>query len=86
MASTWVHLNNRFVLKVSGKDRASFLQGLTTNDVTKLSAENTLYSLFLNAQGRFVHDFFLAAHGDSFLLTLEKDRIEALVKKLSFFN
>ena len=50
---------SRTLLCVSGEDRNSFLQGLVTQDVTKITSTQSLYSLFLTPNGRFLHDFFL---------------------------
>ena len=41
---------------VSGADRASYLQGLLTNDVVALKAGEGCYAAYLTAQGRMIAD------------------------------
>jgi folate-binding protein YgfZ len=77
---------SRSVLAVSGEDRAAFLQGLISNDVTKATAERAIYAGFLTAQGRFLHDFFVAAIGDTLYLDCEAARLEDLRKRLSLYR
>ncbi|XP_005090879.1 putative transferase CAF17 homolog, mitochondrial [Aplysia californica] len=54
-------LSTRGVLRLSGKDTASFLQGLVTNDVQQLveKSPSIQYSMMLNVQGRVLYDLFL---------------------------
>ena len=47
------------VIKVEGCDKESLLQGLITNDIRKLNAENTLYALMLSAQGKVLCDLMI---------------------------
>ena len=37
-------LPHRGILKITGKDRAAFLQGLITNDVDKITYEQGIYA------------------------------------------
>ena len=40
-------LQDRGVLAVSGPDRASFLQGLVSNDTARISSERAVYAALL---------------------------------------
>ena len=55
----FVTLPNRGLITVTGADKISFLQGLVSNDVTKLPRQKIQYSCLLTPQGKFLHDFFL---------------------------
>jgi tRNA-modifying protein YgfZ len=79
-------LGSRAVLGIDGPDRADFLQGLISNDVTKLARNVAIYAALLTAQGRFLHDFFLANFGDSFLLDAEAARLPDLTRRLSIYK
>ncbi len=84
-------LDDRGLLTVAGDDRATFLQGLISNDVLKVSAGRAIYASLLTAQGRFLHDFFIAALGDtaggeSFVLDAEGARLEDLRKRLMLYR
>jgi folate-binding protein YgfZ len=76
----------RGVLAVSGEDRVAFLQGLISNDVTKVASDRAIYAGFLTAQGRFLHDFFVAAIGDTLYLDCEAARLDDLRKRLSLYR
>lgn len=63
----YVPLKNRGLIHIEGEDRVDFLQGLITNDVTKLEEQRIQYACLLTPQGKFLHDFFLH-WGDGFIL------------------
>jgi len=44
---------------VRGKDRASYLQGLLTNDVAALTAGQGCYTAYLTPQGRMISDLWV---------------------------
>jgi tRNA-modifying protein YgfZ len=81
----YVTLPNRGLIHIEGEDRVSFLQGLVSNDVTKLQSGTIQYSCLLTPQGKFLHDFFIHAGDDFLLLDCEggaraKDLYDRLVK------
>src|SRR5207247_176919 len=49
---------------VSGKDRASYLQGLFTNDIAALKAGQGCYAAYLTPQGRMLADLLVYELGD----------------------
>src|SRR5258708_38805247 len=71
---TSVVLQHRTLLIVAGPDRAAFLQGLISNDIAKGTTERAIYASLLTAQGRFLHDFFIAAVGGASWLDGEAAR------------
>jgi folate-binding protein YgfZ len=85
-SSICVFIYNRVVLRISGRDRVSFLQGLISNDLEKLTPDRALYSLLLTPQGRFQDDFFIVEHEGALLLTPEKDEVEALKNRLELYK
>jgi folate-binding protein YgfZ len=76
----------RGLLAIAGEDKVNFLQGLVSNDVTKAGPAQALYSAFLTAQGRYLHDFFLAEADGSFYLDCEAARREDLNRRLSLYK
>jgi folate-binding protein YgfZ len=83
----FVRLDHRAAITVGGDDRISFLQGLISNDVTRLAPERAQFSAMLTPQGKFLFDLFLAEAADgSVLIDTEADRAEALVRKLSMYR
>ncbi|WP_439515339.1 CAF17-like 4Fe-4S cluster assembly/insertion protein YgfZ [Oceanibaculum nanhaiense] len=76
----------RRLLRVSGEDRQTFLQGLVSNDVAKATPERAIWSALLTAQGKFLHDFFLVEQDGAYLLDAEADRIDDLKRRLSLYR
>lgn len=79
-------LNNRAVLAVSGDDRISFLQGLVSNDVERVSPTQAVWAAFLTPQGKFLHEFMIVDHGERLLLDCEAERREDLLTRLKRFR
>ncbi len=83
-------LENRGVLRVGGPDRRAFLQGLISNDVEKVSSERAIWSAFLTAQGKFLHEFTIFEDGEGedggFLIDCEAERLDDLKRRLSIYK
>src|SRR5687767_11313313 len=77
-----VRRTDRRVLAVSGADRASWLQGLLTNDVESLAEGESRYAAYLTPQGRMISDMNVVAHGDRLLLDVPAPLAAALHEKL----
>jgi len=78
--------DDRGIIAVSGEDRFSFLQGLITNDIRGVGAERVIYAALLTPQGKYLHDFFVAAIGDSLYLDCEAARRDDLRRRLSIYR
>jgi len=72
-------------LVVSGRDRASYLQGLLTNDVQALGSGRGCYAAYLTAQGRMITDLHAYELGDVMLLTLPLELKDSVLAKLDQF-
>ena len=72
-------------LVVSGADRASYLQGLLTNDIQALKPGEGCYAAYLTAQGRMITDLFVYELGDVMLLTVPLPQKDAVLAKLDQF-
>ena len=79
-------LNNRGLLKVSGKDKFDFLQGLVSNDVTNISRDCAIYAAMLTPQGKFLFDFFMYDWESSILIETEGNRLAELKKRLNMYK
>jgi folate-binding protein YgfZ len=85
--SFFVKLKDRGLIHIEGEDRKTFLQGLITNDINKLTPNTPLYACLLNAQGKFLHDFFVIEGDDFILLDCEgKERTADLFKRLNMYR
>lgn len=81
-----VRRTDRRVLAVSGADRATWLQGLVTNDVQNLAEGESRYAAWLTPQGRMITDMNVVAQGDRLLLDVPatlaadlRDRLDGLI-------
>ncbi len=74
------------VIRVSGADAASFLQGQLTQDFVLLKPEQARLAAFCNPKGRMLASFvgFRHASGD-ILLVCSRDILPATLKRLSMF-
>jgi len=79
-------LADRAVLSVAGPDARGFLQGLVTNDMGRVAAARAIWAALLTPQGKYLHDFMIAAHDDGFLLDAEAARLADLKKRLSMYR
>ncbi len=78
-------MTTRRILRLTGADITTFLQGLISNDVAGL--ENGLvYAALLTPQGKYITDFFLAREGDSILLDVAEIHGDALEKRLGMYR
>jgi folate-binding protein YgfZ len=77
--------SDRGRIVVSGVDRASYLQGLLTNDIVALVAGQGCYAAYLTAQGRMIADLHVYELGDVIVLTMAGDVKDAVMAKLDQF-
>ncbi len=90
MTALSVFLPERSVLRASGPDAASFLQGLLTNNVETLPVGGARFAALLSPQGKILFDFFVlriaAAEGAAFLLDVAAAQAGDLIKRLGFYR
>ena len=79
-------LNERALVRISGKDRAKFLQAIITNDITQLNENNAIYACLLTPQGKYFTDLFLKLDQDTILIDLPTARIEEILQKLKIYK
>ncbi|MCT6856046.1 MAG: folate-binding protein [Bombella apis] len=80
------HLSHRSVISLTGNERASFLQGLITNDVLALPPQQSCWAALLNAQGRIESLFFLWKTEDALYLDITAAQAESIIKTLKRFR
>jgi hypothetical protein len=84
--ASFVLLDDRGILAVSGPDRRPFLQGLVSNDVDKVSHTAARYAALLTAQGKYLHDFMMVEADESIWLDAEAARLGDLKRRLSMYR
>jgi tRNA-modifying protein YgfZ len=79
---SYVALEDRGVLAVSGDDARTFLQGVITNDIAKVTPGQAIYAAILTPQGRYLFDFFIVELDGVLFLDVAKTRLAALTERL----
>jgi folate-binding protein YgfZ len=83
--AAFVDRSDRGRIVVSGTERASYLQGLLTNDIVALKAGQGCYTAYLTAQGRMIADLYAYELGDVLLLTMGGGVKDGVMAKLDQF-
>ena len=79
-------LNNRSVIKISGKDNLSFLNNIITNDLKKINYKELFITTLLSPQGKILFDFFIVKNEDHFLIECSKNQLNDLINKLKLYS
>ncbi len=79
-------LDDRAILYINGEDAKEFLQNLISNDINKVSDENSCFSSLLTPQGKFLYEFIIVKHKSGYILDCEKPQAEELFKQLSLYK
>jgi len=85
-AASFILADQRGALALCGPDARSFLQGLVSNDVTRVAPDRAVYAAFLTPQGRYLHDFFIVELDGVFYLDCEAARRADLLRRLSIYR
>ena len=75
----------RSQVAVTGQDRATYLQGLLTNDIPALVPGTGCYSAWLSPQGRMLTDMHVLQSASMILLDLPAETAAATVERLDQF-
>jgi len=85
--SAFLDRSDRGRIVLSGTERASYLQGLLTNDIVALTPGQGCYTAYLTAQGRMIADLYVYELGDVMLLITigrVKDTVMAKLEQFIF--
>src|SRR5436189_6108396 len=67
------------IIKLTGSDRASWLQGMVTNDVQKVAPGSGCYAAHLTPQGKIIAHMQVLIDADALWLSLERAAIPKLL-------
>jgi folate-binding protein YgfZ len=73
------------LIRVSGEDAASFLQGQFSNDINALSEQLSQISCYCTPQGRMIANVRIFMRGGDYYLQLPQELLAATLKRLSMF-
>lgn len=83
---TGTTLSDRAILRISGEEAKSFLQGLLTRDVLTLAPDQPRWAGLLTPQGKALFDFILWADGEDILIDCEAAQADLLAKRLTIYR
>jgi len=78
-------LGSWHLLRISGADAETFMQGQFSNDVRLLDGQNSQLSSYNSAKGRMYSCFRLLKNADVYFLRLPADIADAVIKRLRMF-
>jgi len=79
-------LNNRTLLKLSGSDTQSFLQGQFSNDIDALKEGVVQLNAYCQHQGKIIALLWVMKQGEDFYLSFPSDLKDIVVQKLNMFK
>ena len=79
-------LTHRALLKLSGKDVQSFLQGQFSNDIDALEENKVQINAYCQHQGKIIALIWVMRQADSFYLSFPSDLTDVAVKRLTMFK
>ena len=79
-------LNNRALLKLSGSDTQSFLQGQLSNDIDGLKEGEVQLNAYCQHQGKIIALLWVMKRDDDFYLSFPSDLAEIITKRLTMFK
>ena len=79
-------LNDRGFIQISGDDAKDFLQNIITNDIEKISDNNTLFSSIFTPQGKYLYEFFILKFKNGYLLECENNIVSEIIKTFNFYK
>ena len=79
-------LEDRGIIYIEGPDTKNFLQNIVTNNLDKVTDNQSIYSSLLTPQGKYLFDFILAKHKKGYVIDCEKVELENLIKALNLYK
>ena len=78
--------HHRALIRVSGADKATLLQGIITQDIGLLATQPIIFTAMLSPQGKWQHDFFIFTHDGDFYIDHDATTTETLFKRLKLYK
>ena len=79
-------LKERGLLYVQGEDINEFLQNIISNDINKVTNDNSCYTSMFTPQGKYLFDFIIVKHKKGYFFDCEKKQMDDLYKQLNLYK
>jgi len=78
-------LSHLGAIRVNGDDAMTFLQGQTTNDISKLDSTTGHLNGYCSPKGRLLASFYIIMRNDAYYIIIERALLPAVLKRLKMF-
>ena len=79
-------LKERGLLYVQGEDVNEFLQNIISNDINRVTKDNSCYASMFTPQGKYLFDFIIVKHKKGYFFDCEKKQMDDLYKQLNLYK
>ena len=82
METDKAYITSKGFISIKGEDSIDFIQNIISNDIKKVTDNNTVFASLLTAQGKFLFDFIILKTKNIFLIECNGELIKDLFNKL----
>ena len=79
-------LEDRGIIYINGDDTFNYLQNIISNDLKKVTDNQSCFSYLLTPQGKYLFEFIIIKHKSGYFLDCPKYQIENLLKQLALYK
>ena len=79
-------LDDRGIIYINGEDTFAYLQNIISNDLNKVTEDQSCFSYLLTPQGKYLFEFIIIKHKSGYFLDCPKYQIENLYKQLNLYK
>ena len=79
-------LEDRGIIYINGGESFNYLQNIISNDLNKVSDNQSCFSYLLTPQGKYLFEFIIIKHKNGYFLDCPKYQIENLYKQLTLYK
>ena len=76
----------RGLLYLQGEDINEFLQNIISNNINKVTKDNSCYTSMFTPQGKYLFDFIIVKHKKGYFFDCEKKQMDDLYKQLNLYK
>ena len=82
----YTRLNNRSLIKISGRDAEAFLQSQLSNDITKIQDQEVQINAYCQHQGKIIAIIWVFKKNKSYYLSFPAELKELVLSKLKMYK
>ena len=79
-------LEDRGIIYINGDEGFNYLQNIISNDLNKVSDNQSCFSYLLTPQGKYLFEFIIIKHKNGYFLDCPKYQIENLYRQLTLYK